>query len=499
VRPFLSGRDYHALQREDSQLRLYAEVERGRLLWRLHPSAPPVAALTNGAYTHEPDWYRNFLYAEERARGLDHVEDLVTPGTLRFDLAYSEAVLILSSDEALLKGPARTALATLRAEEKRRRATLGDPLRRAADAYVVKRGAGRTIVAGYPWFTDWGRDTFIALRGLCLATGRSGMAREILLEWAGAVSEGMLPNRFPDQGLVPEFNAVDASLWFVVAVAELLQAPGTSVHERTRLLDAVKQILDRYSRGARHGIRADDDGLLAAGEPGVQLTWMDARVGDRVVTPRTGKPVEVQALWLNALSLASTWWPRFAEPFARGKEAFRARFWDEERGYLADVVDVDHAAGTVDATFRPNQILAAGGLPVALIDGEPARRVVDAVESRLLTPLGLRTLAPGEPGYAPRCEGGVAERDLAYHQGTVWPWLMGPFVDAWVRVRGDSADVRAEARRRFVLPLRAHLEEAGLGHLSEIADGDAPHTPRGAPFQAWSLGELLRIERRLLS
>jgi predicted glycogen debranching enzyme len=263
-------------------------------------------------------------------------------------------------------------------------------------------------------------------------------------------------------------------------------------------LDAVKQVLDLYSRGTRHGIRADDDGLLAAGEPGLPLTWMDVRLDGEAVTPRRGKPVEVQALWLNALSLASAWWPRFAEPFARGRDAFRSRFWDDQRGTLADVVDVDHVAGTVDATFRPNQILAVGGLPVPLLEGEPARRVVDAVEGRLLTPLGLRTLAPGEPGYAPRYEGGASERDRAYHQGTVWPWLMGPFVEAWMRVREDTPEVRAEARRRFVLPLRARMEEAGLGHLGEIADAEPPHMQRGAPFQAWSLGELLRIERLLL-
>jgi predicted glycogen debranching enzyme len=497
VRPFLSGRDYHALHRENGTLRFEAEVTGERLQWRTYASVPPVAALTNGAYVHEPHWCRRFLYEEEHARGLDHVEDLAAPGTLRFDLAYSEAVLVLTSDAARLKAPARTALATLRAEERTRRAALGDPRRRAADAYVVRRGAGRTIVAGYPWFTDWGRDTFIALRGLCLAAGRTGVAREILLEWAGAVSQGMLPNRFPDQGSEPEYNAVDASLWFVVAVAELLQAPGTSVPERVRLLDAVKQILEGFARGTRHGIRAQADGLLAAGEPGLQLTWMDVKVGERVVTPRSGKPVEVQALWLNALRLASEWWPRHRDAFEHGRASFAARFWDEQRGYLADVVDVDHVAGTVDVTFRCNQILAVGGLPVALLDDGPARRVVDAVESRLLTPMGLRSLAPGEPGYAPRYEGGPSRRDAAYHQGTVWPWLMGPFVEAWVRVRGGSAAVRGEARSRFVLPLLAHLDDAGVGHVSEIADAEPPHTPRGAPFQAWSLGELLRIEALL--
>jgi len=497
VRPFLAGRDYHALHHENGSLSFETEVDGERLTWRPYASLPAVAALTNGAYAHDPQWYRHFLYEEERARGLDHLEDLASPGTLRFDLEAGEAVVLLSSDPALLTGSAALALSVARADERARRTALGTPLQRAADAYLVRRGLGRTVVAGYPWFTDWGRDTFIALRGLCLAGGRTDVAREILLEWAGAVSEGMLPNRFPDQGGEAEFNSVDASLWYVIAVAELLQAPRTSAAQRTRLLGAVEQILEGYGRGTRHGIRADADGLLAAGEPGVQLTWMDVKLGDWVVTPRIGKPVEIQALWLNALSLASAWWPRYGEAFERGRAAFRARFWDDARGYLADVVDVDHVPGTVDATFRPNQILAVGGLPTALIDGEPARRVVDAVESRLLTPLGLRSLAPGAAGYTPRYEGGVSQRDPAYHQGTVWPWLLGPFVEGWLRVRGNTEAAREEARRRFVDPLHAHLEEGGLGHVSEIADAEEPHTPRGCPFQAWSLGELLRLEALL--
>jgi predicted glycogen debranching enzyme len=499
VRPFLSGRDYHALHHENGALRLAAAVDGERVTWRTYASVPAVAALSNGVYAHDPCWYRAFHYEEEQRRGLDHVEDLASPGTLRFDLAAEEAVLLLAGDEVRLPGSPRAALDAARGDERARRAGLGDPLHRAADAYVVRRGSsGRTLIAGYPWFTDWGRDTFIALRGLCLRAGRAADARAILLEWAGAVSEGMLPNRFPDEGAAPEFNAVDASLWFVIAVAELLQADGTSAAQRGRLLDAVEQVLEGYTRGTRHGIRADADGLLAAGEPGVQLTWMDVKMGDWVVTPRIGKPVEVQALWLNALALAARWWPQHEERFERGRAAFRARFWDETRGYLADVVDVDHVAGTVDATFRANQVLAVGGLPVTLLEGEPARRVVDAVERRLLTPLGLRSLAPGEPGYTPRYEGGVARRDPAYHRGTVWPWLIGPFVEAWLRVRGDSAAAREEADRRFARPLLAHLDEAGLGHVSEIADAEPPHVPRGAPFQAWSLGELLRV-RSLLS
>jgi predicted glycogen debranching enzyme len=223
------------------------------------------------------------------------------------------------------------------------------------------------------------------------------------------------------------------------------------------------------------------------------LTWMDAKVGDWVVTPRIGKPVEVQALWLNALHIAGEVDPRWNAAFERGRDSFLARFVNHEHGTLYDVVDVDHRAGECDASLRPNQIFAVGGLPLSLVDGPLARHIVDVVEEHLLTPLGLRTLAPGSPGYMPRCEGGVRQRDGAYHQGTVWPWLLGPFVEAWLRVRGNTVAAKREAHRRFIGPMLEHLGDAGLGHVSEIADGDPPHTPRGCPWQAWSLGELLRL------
>jgi predicted glycogen debranching enzyme len=317
----------------------------------------------------------------------------------------------------------------------------------------------------------------------------------------------MLPNRFPDRPEeAPEFNAVDASLWYVVAVGEYLDATRRRSGRgacwvcggRSGCLEtAVTSILEGYSSGTRHGIRADDDGLLAAGEAGVQLTWMDAKVGDWVVTPRIGKPVEVQALWVNALAVGAAFDPKWQAALERARAAFAERFWNEGRRSLHDVVDPDHRAGTVDSTFRPNQIFAVGGLPVALLDGERARAVVDAVEAELLTPLGLRTLEPKAPGYSPRYEGGVRERDGSYHQGTVWPWLAGAFVDAWLRVRGGTAEAKAAARERFLAPLLRHLDEAGIGHVSEIADAEAPHTPRGCPFQAWSVGELLRLERIL--
>jgi len=497
VRPLVSGRDFHALLHKDGEGRLASAVVDDRVVWRPDPALPAIVARANGTWAAEPFWYRQFLYAEERARGLDDVEDLASPGVFTFDLARGEAVCILGAERdgtpLPLTGPADVCARNLRSGERARRAAFPSRLHRAADAYLVRRGRGRSVIAGYPWFADWGRDAFIALRGLCLTTGRLDDARDILLAWSGAVSDGMLPNRFSDRGEPPEYNSVDAALWYVIAVHELLARTEVAAAEHARLTGAVAAILEGYARGTRHGIHLDDDGLLAAGAPGLQLTWMDARVGDRVITPRIGKPVEVQALWLNALHLGGGGSSRWAEVLARGRASFAARFWNAATGCLHDVVDVDHRPGTADGTVRPNQILAVGGLPLALLDGEQARAVVDVVEARLWTPLGLRSLAPGEPGYVPRYRGGVAERDGAYHQGTAWPWLLGPFVDAWLRVHGDSADRRREARERFLAPLLAHLDEAGLGHVSEVADAEPPHVPGGCPFQAWSVGEALRI------
>ena len=336
-----------------------------------------------------------------------------------------------------------------------------------------------------------------------LANDRLDDALEILLTWSGHVSEGMLPNRFPDSGEEPEYNSVDASLWFIVAAFELLAAKpakGFKVNrsDRGRLIAAIESILTGYAAGTRFGIRQDEDGLLACGVPGVQLTWMDARVGDWVVTPRIGKPVEVNALWLNALHIGAQFNPRWQDEFIRAAAAFRSRFWNQQRGCLIDVIDCDHIPGRDDSTFRPNQIFAVGGLPLNLLPRALAAQVVAKVEASLLTSLGLRTLAPAEPGYAPHYMGGVLERDGRYHQGTVWPWLMGPFVEAWVRVRGNTKAAKEEARQRFLAPLLSHLNESGLGHISEIADADTPHAPQGCPFQAWSVGELLRLERLVL-
>ncbi|HBZ69187.1 MAG TPA: glycogen debranching protein [Deltaproteobacteria bacterium] len=508
VRPFFSGRDYHTLQHENGVFRFAPELRGKRAIFHPYPGIPGVVACASGRYEHAPDWWRNFLYTQERSRGLDCLEDLAAPGVFHFDLSSGEAVLIFAAEgqeETVLGSGASAAeaLELLRASEKRRRRRFRSPQERAADAYLVRRGAGSTIVAGYPWFTDFGRDTFVALRGLCLATGRLDTASDILLEWAGLVSDGMLPNRFPDAGARPEFNAVDASLWFVVAVYETLAALAAKGRrlegrDRTRLHAAVLAILDGYSKGTRHGIRCDKDGLLVAGEPGLQVTWMDARIGSWVVTPRIGKPVEVQALWLNALRIASELEPRWRELHAAAQSSFEARFWNETRRCLYDVADPEHSEGAADPTLRPNQIFAVGGLPFAALGGPRARSVVDVVEAELLTPLGLRSLAPSEPGYMPHYRGSPRERDAAYHQGTAWPWLLGPFVEAWVRVRGSTPEAKREASARFLPPLERHLAEGGLGHICEVVDGDAPHTPGGCPFQAWSLGEFLRLKAQVL-
>jgi predicted glycogen debranching enzyme len=496
VRPLMSVRDYHALARENAGLDFTASVAGGNTTWRPYAGRPAIACLTNGAYRHDPCWYKQFLYSEECRRGLDCIEDLASPGVFSWATGEADMVMVLRQGDgvSVRAGPHA---ARVFATEGVRRAALTDPLARAAEAYLADRGQGSTIIAGYPWFTDWGRDTFIAMRGLLLGTGRIAEAEFVLLAWSGQVSEGMLPNRFGDGG-APEYNTADASLWFIVAAHALLlqgsQQPGAlRSGTEAQLRAAAEAILEGHVRGTRYAIGRDEDGLLRAGVPGQQLTWMDAKVGDWVVTPRIGKPVEIQALWHSALRIAATWNPRWTKLAEQAAAAFAHRFASAGTGGLPDVVDADHIGGRVDASVRPNQIFAVGGLPFPLLQGTAARAVVDAVEALLVTPLGLRTLSPADPAYRPHYAGGPRERDGAYHQGTVWPWLMGPFVEAWLRVRGDTPAARATARDRFLAPLLAHLDDAGLGHVSEVADGAPPHRPGGCPFQAWSLGELIRI------
>jgi predicted glycogen debranching enzyme len=434
---------------------------------------------------------------------LDHVEDLASPGTFVWELKIgSEAILILrSGDSANVRAPAHAEHLTRRELERR---TSSSSIEIAADSYLVDRGRGHTLLAGFPWFTDWGRDTFIAMRGLVIARGRFQEAEAILDAWTSSLSHGMLPNRFLDDGDAPEYNSVDSSLWFIVASHELLVRSKQAHYSvdptiARRLLESFDSILAAYERGTRYGIAADRDGLLRAGTPGVQLTWMDAKVGDTVITPWIGKPVEVQALWINALRIGGIHSMQWAELEQRATASFASRFPNPDNGGLYDVVDVDHFEGAVDARIRPNQIFAVGGLPFPIIEGDSARALVQLVERELLTPFGLRSLNPTDPSYCPRYVGTPCERDSAYHQGTDWPWLMGPFVEAWLRVSKDKPAAASTATARFLPPLLTHLGAAGLGHVSEIADAEPPHTPRGRPFQAWSPGELIRLRETLRS
>ena len=509
IRPFVSGRDHHALHHENPVFDTSIAHDGDRISLAPYPGLPEISIHSNGRFTARPEWYRNFLYQREHERGLDCVEDLVMPGSFELDLAAAEGLMVFSSSLSSLPEDAPSVNELFHAierDERRRRDTFPSGLHRKADSFFVRRGDGRTIVAGYPWFTDWGRDTFISLRGLCLSTGEIELARDILLQWSGEVRDGMLPNFFPDGKREPEYNTVDAALWFIVAAYELTERAerkGTplAANALEELKKATDRILSGYSAGSRYKIGRDEsDGLLRAGEPGVQLTWMDAKVGDWVVTPRIGKPVEIQALWLNALRIGSEYDRKWQPYYEHALESFLARFWNEERGCLFDVVDVDHQPGQVDPSVRPNQLLAVGGLPFQLVSGERARSIVDCAGRLLVTPNGVRTLSPGDEHYAGRYAGGPRERDGAYHQGTAWPWLLGPFVEAWVRVRGGTAEAKNEANARFIVPIEQRMEsDYGVGYPSEISDGDPPFSSRGCPFQAWSLGELIRLKLDVLS
>ena len=492
VRPLFSGRDYHALHQRNDAFTFTSEATTAGRIWRPYQGVPPISARGDFVWTEDPLWYYGFSYARERERGLDDGEDLASPGLFSW-MAVRQATLAFRAE----RPGGRPFNASEDAERARRERPARDV---ATDAYLAARADGHTLLAGFPWFTDWGRDTFIAIRGLLIARGRLREASTILLAWSDHVSEGMLPNRFPDAEGQPEYNAVDASLWFAVAVHELLAADGADATSTARLRAAVVAVLEGYASGTRYGIRLDEqDGLLYAGEQGVQLTWMDAKIGDRVVTPRTGKPVEVQALWINALEVAASWsggacWRALAD---RARGSFLAAFPDPATGGLIDVLDSPEVPGGRDRRVRPNQVLAAGGLPFDVITPDLRAGIVALAERELLTPLGLRTLSPSDPEYQPHYAGGPAERDGTYHQGTAWPWLLGPFVAAWLAVHGERPGARAEARARFLAPLLDRLGTDGLGHVSEVADGEPPHRAGGCPFQAWSLGELIRVEQML--
>jgi predicted glycogen debranching enzyme len=502
IRPLIAFRDYHSTTHENVAINPAVEEQAG--LTRLTPyQALPTLYLAHNAVelTKSGDWYRNFEYDAERERGLDFSEDLFNPLVLRFDLRLRKQASIIASTEQRDVA----SISDYRQSEitRRRNARVAclieddfaQSLAAAADQYIVSRGEQKTIIAGYHWFSDWGRDTMIALPGLTLSTGKTEVARSILRTFAKHVNQGMLPNRFPDAGETPEYNTVDATLWFFEAARAYVAYTGDLEFVTKELYPVFADIIAWHVRGTRYGIKVDPSGLLSSGEPGVQLTWMDAKVGDWVVTPRRGKPVEIQALWYNALCIMEDLARKLGDEAAQkpyrnmaavASWSFNRLFWNEGNGCLYDVVN----GGPPDPSIRPNQILAVS-LPYSMLSGERAKNVVEKVQDHLLTPYGLRSLAPSDPQYRGRYTGGPVERDGAYHQGTVWPWLMGPFLSAYVKVNGNTETARNQAAR-WLDPLRDHLTEGGLGHISEILDGDAPQRPCGCIAQAWSVAEVLR-------
>jgi predicted glycogen debranching enzyme len=504
IRPLIAFRDYHATTHRNDALNPAIEQSAQVLSIQPYRDLPRLYFAHNTwSVQRTGDWYNNFEYAVERERGLDDHEDLFQPFLLRFSLGVeSPATVVASTNEHRTAAEA----SLLENAERRRRETVRsrtpiptpffERLTSAADQFLVQRGDFQTIIAGYPWFSDWGRDTMISLPGLTLATKRFDDARKILLAFAQYVSQGMLPNRFPDAGERPEYNTVDATLWFFEAARAYVAYSGDFDLILERLLPAFREILQWHLEGTRYGIRCGDDGLLTCGQPGVQLTWMDAKVGDWVVTPRIGKPVEIQALWFNAIVSMANFCRRAGDLdsaavcetlAAKAKASFHMQFWTSDRSSLCDVVTLE---GKQDESIRPNQIFAVS-LHHPLVEGSAARSVVETVKRELLTPMGLRTLSSRDVAYKGRYQGGVHSRDSAYHQGTVWPWLMGPFVTAYCRTAIDRKAARGEARV-WLEAFERHLDDSCFGQISEIADGDFPHAPRGCVAQAWSVAELLR-------
>jgi len=503
IRPLIAFRDYHGTTHENGVINPWVQERSGLASITPYHGLPSLHLAHNAIELRKTGgWYRNFEYDAERERGLDCSEDLFNPFALCFDLRLRRQASIIASTE---QRDVTQAVEYKRAEiTRRRKALMASPiedslaqtLAAASDQYLVSRGEEKTIIAGYHWFGDWGRDTMIALPGLTLPTGKYDVARGVLRTFAKHVDRGMLPNRFPDAGKTPEYNTVDAALWFFEAARAYLAYTGDLEFVRDELYPVFADIISWHTRGTRYAIKVDGSGLLASGELGVQLTWMDAKVGDWVVTPRRGKPVEIQALWYNALCIMEDLASRFGDQAARklyGRMAavahwsFNRLFWNEKLGCLYDVVN----GGPPDPSIRPNQIFAVS-LSHSMLRQDRARSVVEKVKRHLLTPFGLRTLAPSDPQYHGRYTGGPMERDGAYHQGTVWPWLLGPFITAYVKANGRCEEARHQAEA-WLSPLESHLAEAGLGHVSEIFEGDAPHRPCGCIAQAWSVSEILRV------
>ncbi|HEX6881673.1 MAG TPA: amylo-alpha-1,6-glucosidase [Terriglobales bacterium] len=502
LRPLIAGRDYHSTTHENGSISRCYELFPNLVSMVPYDGLPRLYFAHNATSVEESgNWYRNFIYRVEQERGLDYLEDLFNPFVLNFSLKKSSSANVILSTSPVKVSE----YDSLRREEGMRRSSIAaasmvddDFVRQltvATDQFIAKRDEGFTLMAGYPWFTDWGRDTMIALPGLTLYNGRADVAKGILRTFAQYVDQGMLPNRFPDLGEQPEFNTVDATLWYFEAARAYAAATDDYDFVRRELYSVLQSIIDWHIKGTRYGIQMLDNGMLSAGEPGVQLTWMDAKIDNWVVTPRSGKPVEIQALWYNALRIMEDFATRFGDqPNTKRYRTiatvlqwtFNRVFWNEKGGYLYDCIN----GGPPDASIRPNQIIAIS-LPHSMLTRERTESVIKVVERELLTPFGLRTLSPMDPKYSGHYGGDSFQRDSVYHQGTIWPWLLGPYITAYMKGNGDSADSRGHILS-LLEPLKQHLSEAGLGQISEVLDGDAPHKPGGCFAQAWSVGEILR-------
>lgn len=519
VRPFLAFRDYHHVARFRDWMTPAVRDEAGLVSMRPVDGLPELlfrAPELN--YIFQPDWYYNFEYELERRRGMEYTEDLLCPGyfatsgnSAEFDICFAAGHDPMDCIAGLENMDGDTLFSNIAREEVLRRKSLirtaGSPkseitkkLIVSSDVYIVQRGhEGNTILAGYHWFTDWGRDTMIALPGLAIATGRLLDAKNILATFARYIKNGLIPNRFPDAGETPDYNTVDASLWYIIAADSYMRATWDESFLREQLWDALKQIVRCYSDGTDNGIFMDEDGLITAGRADTQLTWMDAKVGDWVVTSRYGKAVEINALWYNALRILERLAPRVGESgddynalARRVAKEFGRLFWNPDAGCLYDVVNENGP----DASIRPNQIFALS-LPRALLTADKRMSVLKVVEKHLVTPFGLRSLSPEDPKYCGTYAGGVLERDGAYHQGTVWGWLLGHYISALLNVSGRTTENIGKIKA-IVGEMEKHvMMTGGLNHVSEIFDGDAPHTSRGCIAQAWSVAELLRAKMKL--
>jgi glycogen debranching enzyme len=543
LRPFVGLRDFHSLQK--SYVRLCSEsldhgvfvrhVRSGRC--QLYLSCP------SAAFGEDRQWWFNFVYRSDRERGQDFSEDLWSPGFFKCSLDSPGRIVLWAS---LCPSPANGAyeekgdvqydIEAIRRElsvyqqEIRRKAENARPAVRdkrypilclAADQFIAQRSSNgavqsarehseftndeprTTVLAGFPWFADWGRDAFIALPGLLLATGRLEEAKSVLTTFAAAADEGMIPNRFDDYSDTAYFNSIDASLWFIHAAFEYLAVSSDSQTFTGQLLPTIRWIIDSYYKGTRFGICADSDELITGGSEETQLTWMDAKCEGVAFTARYGKAVEINALWYNSLCRLGQFYgdrdipnaEHFKTLAERVAASFVNCFWNDEVGYLNDCI---LAAGRVDSSLRPNQIFAVS-LPFSPLSPCQQKCVVEVVQEHLLTPFGLRTLDAGDSRYKGRYTGPQYQRDEAYHQGTVWPFLMGPFVQAYLKVNGFNRKSRNKCAE-FIEPLMHHLTEGGcLGQLSEIFDGDPPHEARGCIAQAWSVAALIRAQRLINS